>query len=100
MDEINVRTRALTKTFGQGEVQVQAVRGIDLEVRRGEVVLIMGASGSGKTTLLSMLGAMLRPTSGRVEVNGVNLATLPESKLPEFRTRRFGFVFQDFNLLS
>ena len=100
MDDIEVRARALTKTFGQGEVQVQAVRGIDLEVRRGEVVLIMGASGSGKTTLLSMLGAMLRPTSGRVEVDGVDLATLPESKLPEFRTRRFGFVFQDFNLLS
>ena len=100
MDDIEVRARALTKAFGQGEVQVQAVRGIDLEVRRGEVVLIMGASGSGKTTLLSMLGAMLRPTSGRVEVDGVDLATLPESKLPEFRTRRFGFVFQDFNLLS
>jgi putative ABC transport system ATP-binding protein len=100
MDDVEVRARALTKTFGQGEVQVQAVRGIDLEVRRGEVVLIMGASGSGKTTLLSMLGAMLRPTSGRVEVNGVDLATLPESKLPEFRTGRFGFVFQDFNLLS
>ena len=100
MDEIEVRARALTKTFGQGEVQVRAVRGIDLEVRRGEVVLIMGASGSGKTTLLSMLGAMLRPTSGRIEVDGVDLAALPESKLPEFRTRRFGFVFQDFNLLS
>jgi putative ABC transport system ATP-binding protein len=100
MDEIEVRARALTKTFGQGEVQVRAVRGIDLEVRRGEVVLIMGASGSGKTTLLSMLGAMLRPSSGRIEVDGVDLATLPESKLPEFRTRRFGFVFQDFNLLS
>ena len=100
MNEIEVRAQALTKTFGQGTVQVRAVRGVDLEVRRGEVVLIMGASGSGKTTLLSMLGAMLRPTSGRVEVDGVDLATLPERKLPEFRTRRFGFVFQDFNLLS
>jgi putative ABC transport system ATP-binding protein len=100
MDEIAVRAHALTKTFGEGTVQVQAVRGVDLDVRRGEVVLIMGASGSGKTTLLSMLGAMLRPTSGRVEVDGVDLATLAERKLPEFRTRRFGFVFQDFNLLS
>ena len=100
MNEFAVRAQALTKTFGQGEVQVRAVRGVDLQVRRGEVVLIMGASGSGKTTLLSMLGAMLRPTSGRVEVDGVDLATLPERKLPEFRTQRFGFVFQDFNLLS
>lgn len=100
MDEIAIRAQALTKTFGEGEVQVRAVRGVDLEVRRGEVVLIMGASGSGKTTLLSMLGAMLRPTSGRVEVDGVDLAALPERKLPEFRARRFGFVFQDFNLLS
>ncbi len=81
-------------------MQVRAVRGVDLEVRRGEVVLIMGASGSGKTTLLSMLGAMLRPTSGRIEADGVDLATLPERKLPGLRTRRFGFVFQDFNLLS
>ncbi len=100
MDEIAIRARALTKTFGEGAVQVRAVRGVDLEVRRGEVVLIMGASGSGKTTLLSMLGAMLRPTSGSIEVDGVDLATLPERKLPAFRTRRFGFVFQDFNLLS
>ncbi len=100
MNELAVRAQALTKTFGEGAVQVRAVRGVDLDVRPGEVVLIMGASGSGKTTLLSMLGAMLRPTSGRVEVDGVDLATLPERKLPEFRTRRFGFVFQDFNLLS
>ncbi len=60
----------------------------------------MRPSGSGKTTLLSMLGAMLRPTAGRIQVDGVDLATLPESKLPEFRARRFGFVFQDFNRLG
>lgn len=81
-------------------MQVRAVRGIDLDVRPGVVVLIMGPSGSGKTTLLSMLGAMLRPTSGRIEVDGVDLAALPESKLPKFRARRFGFLIQDFNLLS
>jgi len=60
----------------------------------------MGPSGSGKTTLLSMLGAMLRPTSGRIWVDGTDLTALPESKLPAFRAHRFGFVFQDFNLLS
>lgn len=100
MNEIAVAASKLEKVFGEGDVQVLAVRGVDLEVRRGEVVLIMGPSGSGKTTLLSMLGAMLRPTSGSILVDGVDLATLPERRLPAFRARRFGFVFQDFNLLS
>ena len=100
MDQIAIRAERLEKVFGNGDTLVRAVRGVDLEIRRGEVVLIMGPSGSGKTTLLSMLGAMLRPTSGRVEIDGVDLAALPESRLPEFRSRRFGFIFQDFNLLS
>ncbi len=100
MNEIAVKAEKLEKVYGEGEVQVRAVRDVDLEVRRGEVVLIMGPSGSGKTTLLSMLGAMLRPSAGRVEVDGVDLAALPERRLPEFRARRFGFVFQDFNLLT
>jgi len=100
MEAFAIKAEGLEKTFGEGDVRVRAVRGVDLEVRRGEVVLIMGPSGSGKTTLLSMLGAMLRPTSGRIAVDGVELTDLPESKLPEFRARRFGFVFQDFNLLS
>ncbi len=100
MSDYAIKATGLEKTFGEGDVRVRAVRGVNLAVRPGEVVLIMGPSGSGKTTLLSMLGAMLRPTSGRIEVDGVDLAALPESRLPEFRTRRFGFVFQDFNLLS
>ncbi len=100
MEEIAVRAEGLEKVYGEGDVQVRAVDGVDLEVRRGEVVLIMGPSGSGKTTLLSMLGAMLRPTSGRVLVDGTDLTALPEKRLPDFRARRFGFVFQDFNLLA
>jgi len=100
MNDIAIKAEKLEKLYGEGDVQVRAVRGVDLEVRRGEVVLIMGPSGSGKTTLLSMLGAMLRPTAGQVEVDGVDLAALPERRLPEFRAHRFGFVFQDFNLLS
>jgi len=100
MQALAVRAEGLEKVFGEGEVEVRAVRGVDLEVRPGEVVLIMGPSGSGKTTLLSMLGAMLRPSAGRVEVDGVDLASLAEKKLPVFRAQRFGFVFQDFNLLS
>ncbi len=100
MKDVAIRAERLEKVYGEGEVEVRAVRGVDLEVRRGEVVLIMGPSGSGKTTLLAMLGAMLRPTSGRVFVDGTDLTALPESRLPDFRARRFGFVFQDFNLLA
>src|SRR6266508_2891303 len=90
----------LTKTFGQGALAVTAVGGVDLDVHPGEVVLIMGPSGSGKTTLLLMLGAMLRPTAGAIQVGGLDLASAPERRLPSLRARRFGFVFQDFNLLS
>jgi putative ABC transport system ATP-binding protein len=90
----------LTKTFGQGELQVTAVGGVDLDIGPGEVVLIMGPSGSGKTTLLLMLGAMLRPTSGTIQVAGLDLARAPERRLPALRAHRFGFIFQDFNLLS
>jgi putative ABC transport system ATP-binding protein len=90
----------LTKTYGQGTVAVDAVRDIDLTVEAGEVVLIMGPSGSGKTTLLLMLGAMLRPTAGTITVDGTNLASAPERRLPPLRASHFGFVFQDFNLLS
>lgn len=100
MGEAALVATGLEKTFGEGDIKVRAIRGIDLEVARGEVVLIMGPSGSGKTTLLSMLGAMMRPTKGSVVVDGVDIATLPEKKLPRFRARSFGFVFQDFNLLS
>jgi putative ABC transport system ATP-binding protein len=90
----------LTKTFGQGELAVTAVSGVDLDVHAGEVVMIMGPSGSGKTTLLLMLGAMLRPTAGAVQVAGLDLARAPERRLPGLRAHRFGFIFQDFNLLS
>ncbi|HET7488883.1 MAG TPA: ABC transporter ATP-binding protein [Acidimicrobiales bacterium] len=95
-----VSVRSLTKTYGQGDLAVAAVRAVDLDVAPGEVVLIMGPSGSGKTTLLLMLGAMLRPTSGTVTVDGVELASAAERDLPPLRARHFGFVFQDFNLLS
>jgi putative ABC transport system ATP-binding protein len=92
--------RGLTKTFGEGALAVHAVRDVDLDVGVGEVVLIMGPSGSGKTTLLLMLGAMLRPSGGSVVVDGTDLASAPERRLPKLRARYLGFVFQDFNLLS
>jgi putative ABC transport system ATP-binding protein len=92
--------RGLTKTYGQGDLAVHAVRDVDLDIEPGTVVLIMGPSGSGKTTLLLMLGAMLRPTSGTITVAGTDLAAAPERALPPLRARHFGFIFQDFNLLS
>lgn len=95
-----ISARGLTKTFGEGRLTVHAVREVDLDVAPGEVLLVMGPSGSGKTTLLLMLGAMLRPTSGSIVVDGVDLATAPERHLPALRARHLGFVFQDFNLLS
>ena len=95
-----VRINDLTRTFGEGETQVDAVRGLDLELERGEVVLVMGPSGSGKTTFLSMLGALLRVTSGDIWIDGTNIAALGERELPPFRARTFGFIFQDFNLVA
>ena len=95
-----LQTRNLTKMYGAGDTAVAAVRHIDLDVDAGEVVLVMGPSGSGKTTLLLMLGAMLHPTSGTIEVDGIDLAGTAERRLPALRARHFGFVFQDFNLLS
>jgi putative ABC transport system ATP-binding protein len=95
-----VSIRQLTKTYGQGDLAVEAVRHVDLDIEPGEVLLVMGPSGSGKTTLLLMLGAMLRPTSGSITIDGTDLATAPERALPPLRARHFGFVFQDFNLLT
>jgi putative ABC transport system ATP-binding protein len=95
-----LHTEGLTKTYGSGDTEVAAVRDVNLDVDAGEVVLVMGPSGSGKTTLLLMLGGLLRPTRGTVQVDGVDLAATRERRLPALRARHFGFVFQDFNLLS
>jgi putative ABC transport system ATP-binding protein len=95
-----IAVRNLTKTFGDGALAVTAVHDVNLEIAKGEVVLIMGPSGSGKTTLLMMLGAMLRPTTGSVIVDGIDLAAAPERLLPRLRATHLGFVFQDFNLLG
>jgi ABC-type lipoprotein export system ATPase subunit len=83
-----LRLRRLSKVFGEGETRVQAVSGVDLELERGEIVLVMGPSGSGKTTLLSMLGGLLRPSAGEIVINGVDIAALPERELPPFRAER------------
>ena len=95
-----VRIRGLTKVFGERETRVEAVSQVELELARGEIVLVMGPSGSGKTTMLSMLGGLLRPSAGEIWINGRDIAALSERELPPFRAKTFGFIFQDFNLLA
>lgn len=90
----------VSRRFGSGVTEVVAVNDVSLTVAPGEVVLIMGPSGSGKTTLLSMLGGLLKPSAGRIQIGDDELSRLDEGRLPEVRLRRIGFIFQDFNLLS
>jgi putative ABC transport system ATP-binding protein len=90
----------LQKTFGSGAATVRAIDGVDFEVGRGEIVLIMGPSGSGKTTLLSMLGGLLRPTSGRVLIADLDISAAPERRLIGLRRELVGFIFQSFNLIE
>ena len=89
----------LMKVYGQGENQVKALDGVNLEVNKGEFLAIVGTSGSGKSTLLHMLGGLDRPTSGEVIVDGKNTAALKDDELTIFRRRKIGFVFQAFNLV-
>jgi putative ABC transport system ATP-binding protein len=99
-DAYSLRVEHVTKRFGAGETEVVAVRDVSLSVAPGEVVLIMGPSGSGKSTLLSMLGALLKPTEGEIQLGDEVLSALSENSLPGIRLHQFGFIFQDFNLLS
>ena len=99
-DNVILEAHGLTKVFGYGAGAVRAVDGVDLEVRRAEIVLVMGPSGSGKTTLLTMIGGLLKPTSGTVHINGYDITSMKESKLHEVRRRLVGFIFQVFNLLE
>lgn len=90
----------LAKTYRTGEVDVKAVRGITLNIHRGEFVAIMGASGSGKSTLMNMLGCLDQPSGGTYLLDGVRIAGLNRKQLATLRNRKLGFVFQSFNLLA
>lgn len=98
-DEVVIRARGLTKEYVRDEFHIVALRDVDLDVRRGEYLALMGPSGSGKSTLLHLIAAMDRPTSGRIEVLGADLAAMPDSEMARWRNRHIGFVFQTFNLV-
>jgi putative ABC transport system ATP-binding protein len=98
--EVMVEVHGLTRDFGSGSAIVHAVDHVNLAVGRGEIILIMGPSGSGKTTLLTMIGGLLRPDSGTVRIDGLEITGMNEHQLPRVRRHLVGFVFQSFNLLE
>ncbi len=100
MTETILDLHGIVKVFGEGRTQVRALSGVDLEVKKGEVVLIMGPSGSGKTTLLSIGGGILKPTDGKVLLKGRQINGMDEELLTKIRLSEIGFIFQQFLLLS
>src|SRR6185437_3406247 len=94
-----VEARGLVRRYGEGETAVEALRGVDLAVRSGELVAVMGPSGSGKSTLMHILAGLDKPTSGTVRIAGTEITDLDDSQLTRLRREHIGFVFQFFNLL-
>ena len=98
-EPLAVRCRGVIRDFGDGDSQLRVLHGIDLEVRTGELTLLVGPSGCGKTTLLSIICGLLEPTAGEIELFGIPRRELRGARLVEFRGRQIGFVFQQYNLL-
>ncbi|WP_138203104.1 ABC transporter ATP-binding protein [Haloimpatiens lingqiaonensis] len=94
-----LKTQGLTKTYGKGEIKVEALKNANITINKGEFVAVVGASGSGKSTLLHMLGGVDKPTEGEIIIDGVNISKLKEEKLAIFRRRKVGFIFQFYNLI-
>jgi lipoprotein-releasing system ATP-binding protein len=99
MSEPLLRARTLTKTYMMGKRSLEVLRGVDLDVARGEFLALRGASGAGKSTLLHLIGGLDLPNAGEIVFDGQNLVTFSERKLTEFRNRRVGFIFQAYHLL-
>jgi putative ABC transport system ATP-binding protein len=94
-----LETVDLRKTYKLGKIEVEALQGVNLRIREGELAAIMGPSGCGKSTLMHVLGAMAKPTSGKVLIDGEDITGMSDGQLTEVRRRKIGFVFQKFNLL-
>jgi putative ABC transport system ATP-binding protein len=95
-----VETRDLVKEYMQGDTKLQVLKNVNITIQKGEFMAIMGPSGSGKSTLLNMLGALDRPTTGKVLINGTDINTLNDNQLAELRNREIGFIFQQYNLIQ
>jgi putative ABC transport system ATP-binding protein len=99
MSNIALKTEKMDKIYKLGERKVRALSNINLEIAKGDFISIMGPSGSGKTTLLNVLGALDKPTSGKVLIDDVDITNVPEKNLHKTRKHKIGFVFQTFNLM-
>jgi ABC-type lipoprotein export system ATPase subunit len=99
MSDLLLSARALTKTYSMGKRSLEVLRGVDLDVTRGECLALRGASGAGKSTLLHLIGGLDVPNAGEILFDGQNLVAFSESRLTHFRNRRVGFIFQAYHLL-
>jgi putative ABC transport system ATP-binding protein len=97
--EVVVKLESVTRVYQRNSIAVNALAGVDLEIRKGDFAVLVGPSGSGKTTLLNLIGGLDTPTNGRVFVGGTDIGRLRKSELSRLRLRRIGFVFQEFNLI-